>query len=71
MGGALNNLTLPKVSLLTAGGLNEMTFKDPSQPKLFHDSHVCQGLDEWEMPQAEKPFIWGGLHVFTCLSLTC
>lgn len=57
MGGALNNLTLPKVSLLTAGGLNEMTFKGPSQPKLFHDSHVCQGLDEWEMPQAEKPFI--------------
>jgi len=32
--GALSNLTELKMSLLTAGGLNEMAFKGPFQPKL-------------------------------------
>jgi len=36
--GALSNLLQLKVSLLTAGGLDKMTFKGPFQPKAFYDS---------------------------------
>jgi len=30
------------MSLLTAGGLEEMTFKGPFQPKIFYDSTVSR-----------------------------
>jgi len=36
--GALSNLVWLKMSLLTAGGLGQMTSKGPSQPKAFYDS---------------------------------
>ena len=36
--GALSNLISLKMSLLIAGGLDEMTFKGPFQPKPFYDS---------------------------------
>jgi len=36
--GALSNLIYLKMSLLTAGQLDYMTFKTPFQPKLFYDS---------------------------------
>jgi len=38
---ALSNLTELKMSLLTAGGLDQTTFKIPFQPKAFYDSVLC------------------------------
>jgi len=38
--GALSNLIQLKMSLLTAGGLDQMTFKGPFQPKPCHDSLI-------------------------------
>jgi len=42
--GALSNPTEFKMSLPTAGGLDEMTFKGPFQPKLFYHSVIAQVL---------------------------
>lgn len=36
--GPLISLTWLKMSQLTAGRLDWLTFKDPSQPKLYYDS---------------------------------
>jgi len=38
--GALSNLIQLKMSLLTAGGLDYMTFKCCFQPKAFYDSMI-------------------------------
>jgi len=43
--GALSNLIQLKMSLLTAGGLGEMTSKGPFQPKLFYDSEKMR--EDW------------------------
>jgi len=40
--GALSNLTQLKMSLFIAGGLGQMAFKAPFQPKLFYDSMILQ-----------------------------
>ena len=42
--GAVSNLSWLKMSLLIAGGLDQMAFKGPFQPKLFQDSMVIQGI---------------------------
>jgi len=38
--GALSSLVWLKMSLLTAGGLDEMVFKNPFRPKPFYDSTI-------------------------------
>ena len=38
--GAQGNLIWLKMSLLMAGGLDQMTLKGPFQPKLFYDSMI-------------------------------
>jgi len=42
--GALSNVVWLKMSLLTAGGLDQMAFKGPFQPKLFYDSMIKELL---------------------------
>ena len=39
---ALSNLIYLKMSLLIAGGVDQMTFKGPFQPKLFYDPILIQ-----------------------------
>ena len=49
---ALSNLTQLKMSLLTAGGVEQMTSKGPFQPKAFCDCGYAGGpaLSNWRPP---------------------
>jgi len=40
--GALSNLVQLKMSLLMAGGLNQVTFNGPFQPKPFYGSMITK-----------------------------
>jgi len=47
---ALSNLIKLKMSLLTGGGLDQMTFKCPFQPKLFYDSMILSPYESVDFP---------------------
>jgi len=54
--GALSNLIQLKMSLLTAGRLDQMASKGPFQPKPFYDSMITAEMLKFIMCEYEQKF---------------